>query len=220
MFVNILGGDGCGKSTQIDRLLAWARDERGIPARSMAKRDIFDAERVPECAFFGVPYENLAHEFLPQMRDESRALWLIYMNAVLIRALPPRSGELLLHDGYWQKHYATEAAMGLDPAWLGAVCSFFPEPDLTLVLDMDPRAIVARGHVHRPYESGCDWSCSDGAFISHQDKVRMHLRTLADARGYDIIDADRSADMVFLDIRQRLEPLLHRVDTEASGLDH
>jgi thymidylate kinase len=208
MFVNILGGDGCGKSTQIERLLEWARANLGIAARSMAKRDIFDPETVPECDFFGVAYDRLAHHFLPRMRGESRALWLIYMNAVLIRALPPQSDELLLHDGYWHKHYATEAAMGLDPAWLRDVCRFFPEPDLTLVLDMDPRAIVTRGHAHKPYESGCDWSCSDAAFIAHQDKVRAHLLELAANRSYMVIDADRHADVVFADLHDQLAPHL------------
>lgn len=210
MFVNLLGGDGCGKSTQIAKLLAWAREDMGVPARSMAKRDIFDAERVPECDFFGISYERLAHEFLPRMRAESRALWLIYMNAVLIRSLPPRSGELLLHDGYWHKHYATEAAMGLDPAWLRAVCGFFPEPDLTLLLDIDPRTIVARGHVHKPYESGCDFGCGDDAFIRHQDKVRQHLLQLARERGYLVIDADRPEEDLFVELQHHIAPRLRR----------
>lgn len=211
MFVNILGGDGCGKTTQIERLIDWARHEIGVSARRMAKRDIFDPEGVPECDFFRIPYETLAHDFLPRMREESRALWLIYMNAVLIRALPPGPGELVLHDGYWHKHYATEAAMGLDPEWLLAVCAFFPEPDLTLVLDVDPRSVVARGHDHQPYESGCDWSCSDAAFIGHQDKVRAHLLALASARNYTVIDADRPVDEVFVELAGRLELHLGRI---------
>jgi thymidylate kinase len=211
MFVNILGGDGCGKTTQIELLTEWARQEMDVPARRMAKRDIFDPDGVPECDFFRIPYETLAHDFLPRMREESRALWLIYMNAVLIRALPPRADELVLHDGYWQKHYATEAAMGLPTEWLLAVCAFFPEPDLTFVLDIDPRAVVARGHHHQPYESGCDWSCSDAAFIDHQDKVRCHLLALAAARKYVVVDAHRSVDDLFVDLAGRLAPHLERM---------
>jgi thymidylate kinase len=208
MLINILGGDGGGKTTQVERLARWVEDTFPLRARTMAKRDIFITENVPECGFFGVPYERLAHEFLPQMLEESRALWLIYMNAVLIRRCPPEPGEIVFHDGYWHKHYATEAAMGLNPGWLLDVCRLFPEPDVTFVLDLDPRRIVERGHKHRPYESGCDFGCSDEAFIAHQDRVRSHILDLASRRGYPILDADRSVEDLFDDLRQRLEPVL------------
>ncbi|SFG02046.1 Thymidylate kinase [Novosphingobium sp. CF614] len=211
MMINILGGDGCGKTTQIERLEQWISSDWKLPVRRMAKRDIFDAVRVPECDFFGVPYESLAHKYLPMMRDEARALWLIYMNAVLIRATPPAPGEIVLHDGYWQKHYATEAAMGLDPQWLLDVCRFFPEPDLTILMDIDPRVVVGRGHSHKPYESGCDKTCSDAAFITHQDRVRGYLTAMAKDRHYPMLDANRSADTIFDDLKERLSPWLDRL---------
>lgn len=204
MLINILGGDGGGKTTQIGLLTPWLAETFGRPVRTMAKKDIFDPVGVPECDFFGVDYKSLAHHYLPHMLAESRALWLIYMNAVLIRRCPPQAGEIVVHDGYWQKHYGTEAAMGLDPDWLLDVCRFFPEPEITLMLDIDPRAIVARGHVHRPYESGCDFGCGDEAFIAHQDKVRAHLLALARQRGYPVIDADRPVDRVLEDLKAEI----------------
>jgi len=208
MLINILGPDGCGKTTQIANLIKWVEETLGRRARSMAKRDIFDVERFPECGFFGCRYEKLAHELLPMMADESRALWLIYMNAVLIRRHPPMENEIVFLDGYWHKHYATEAALGLDKQWLLNVCSFFPEPDVTLLLDIDPRVTVARGHVHKPYESGCDFACSDEAFIIHQDKVRANLLKLAEMRGYFVLSANKSVEALFQEIRERLEPLV------------
>lgn len=197
MLINILGGDGGGKTTQIALVSDWLRKTHDAPVRTMAKKDIFDPLRVPECDFFGVTYETLAHQRLPRMIGESRALWLIYMNAVLIHRLPPQPGEVVLHDGYWHKHYATEAAMGVDGQWLLDVCRFFPEPDVTILLDIDPRAIVARGHRHRPYESGCDFDCGDATFIAHQDKVRAHLLALARSRNYPVIDAEQPVERVF-----------------------
>lgn len=204
MLVNILGADGCGKTTQISKLIAWTRDF-GLSARSLAKRDIFDLNRYPECAFFGCEYETLAHELLPRMRGESRALWLIYMNAVLIRGNPPSEREVVFLDGYWHKHYATEAAFGISERWLLDVCAFFPEPDITVVLDLDPQTIVQRGHLHHPYESGCDFGCSDLAFVQHQGKVRGVIRRLADAKGYAVFDADRPVDELFAALTGYLE---------------
>ncbi|NHR06957.1 hypothetical protein HA052_17350 [Chromobacterium haemolyticum] len=197
MLINILGGDGCGKTTQIRLLEAWVRNEFGISARSLAKRDIFDKEHFPECDFFGCNYEQLAHHFLPKMRDECRALWLIYMNAVLIKGQPAQAEEIVFLDGYWQKHFATEAALGVSRQWLKNVCLFFPEPELTILFDLDPRVIVARGHLHHPYESGCDYACSDASFIRHQDKVRACLLELASERGYPVLDVNRSEQEIF-----------------------
>jgi thymidylate kinase len=197
MLINVLGCDGCGKSTQIEKLINWAEIRTPYSARSLAKRDIFDTSTFPECDFFGCEYDKLAHQLLPQMKGEARALWLIYMNAVLIKSAPAKPGEIVFLDGFWHKHYATEAALGVDKAWLLDVCAFFPEPDITVLLDLGPERTVARNHQHRPYESGCDFDCKDESFIAHQEKVRALLLDLAETRGYQVIDADRSVDEIF-----------------------
>lgn len=41
---------------------------------------------------------------------------------------PPQKGEVIMLDGYWHKHYATELSLGLDGDWLKNTCTFFPEP--------------------------------------------------------------------------------------------
>ena len=197
MLINILGGDGCGKSTQIRRLLDWTSASLKHPARLLAKKTLFDRDLFPECDIFGITYETLAHERLPRMPDEARALWLIYMNMALIRGAPANPGEVVYLDGFWQKHYATEAALGTDSSWLRQVCAPFPEPDLTILLDLDPAVIVARSHEHKPYESGCDFACRDENFLQHQYRVRDILLTLAKERGYFVVDANRPEEELF-----------------------
>ena len=205
MLINLLGGDGCGKTTQIARLASWVRETFGVPVRTLSKRDLFDAARFPASAFFGCTYETLAHDLIPRMRDESRALWVMYMVAALIQEEPPRADEVVFVDGYWQKHYATEAALGLSPEWLLDLCRFFPEPDLTILLDLDPRTIVARGRRHHPYESGCDFTTRDESFIAHQTRVRILLRDLAERRGYAVVAADGNEEMVFRELAERVQ---------------
>lgn len=221
MLINLLGGDGCGKTTQTEVICKWVESEFGLNSRTMAKRDIFDPDRVPECDFFRITYPELAHEYLPIMKGESRALWLIYMNAVLIRRFPPRPGEVVVHDGFWQKHYATEAAMGVDRSWLLDVCKMFPEPDMTVMLDLDPRVIVSRGHKHHPYESGCDFECGDASFIAHQDKVRSLLLDLSRQRNYPIVDADQPVDCLTRELQNLLTPKLQaEAETVKGRLKH
>lgn len=144
------------------------------------------------------------------MKQEARALWLIYMNMVLIKSYHPTIRQVVFLDGYWHKHYATEAALGIDKTWLKNIGSAFPEPDLTLVIDIDPRRIVERGHKHQPYESGCDFECSDASFIRHQDKVRRILLELADERQYYVLDGDRPAPEIqneIIDLMQQTLPI-------------
>ena len=197
MLINVLGCDGCGKSTQIEKLIGWVHDDTPLRARSLTKKNIFDAARFPDTALIGVPDPNLAHRLLPSVNKENRALWLILMNLVLIQGDPPEMGEVVFLDGYWQRYYATEAALGVDESWMRAVCSVFAEPDATVLIDIDPKVIVARGRVHNPYESGCDFDCSDESFIDHQEKVRSILLDLAEEKAWHVIDGDNTQSDIF-----------------------
>jgi thymidylate kinase len=197
VLINVLGCDGYGKSTQIEKLISWVRDHTPHHARSLTKMDIFDSARFPDTALIGVPDPALAHRLLPIVNKESRALWLISMNLVLIQRDPPEAGEIVILDGYWKKYYAVEAVLGVDESWMRSVCSIFAVPEATVLIDIDPKAIVARGRVHNPYESGCNFDCSDEAFIDHQNKVRSILLDLANENAWHVVDGDNAEDNVF-----------------------
>lgn len=204
MLINLVGPDGCGKTTQIEKLSQWIQRDYKITPRIVVKADIFDLDRFPECRFFGCDYPTLAHELLPLMKRESRAMWLFYMLAVIICHYPPQENEIILLDGYWHKHYATELAFGLDETWLKNTCAFFPEPDLTYMLDIAPQDTVVRKHERHPYESGCDFNRSAHSFEAHQKKVRRVLLDMAQEREWTIIDANRPIDAVYEDLKHRL----------------
>lgn len=217
MFINILGGDGCGKTTQIRRLERWLSTQN-IPVRSIGKRDVYQHDLYSGSPIFNIEYPVLAHQRLPYMPEESRALFLYYMYMLLIRANPPMENEVLLVDGYWHKHYATEVALGINKDWLLNMGQAFPRPDLTIFLELDPELINERGHEHKPYESGCNFSCSDEAFAQHQHRVVSHLRDLALANGYNIVDAGRLEENIFFDIQQIIsntEQFKHLLQTVA-----
>jgi thymidylate kinase len=189
MLVNIAGCDGSGKSTQIERLQPWIEREFGCPVRVMTKSGVLDADRFPEAHLFGCAYEELARDIVPRMAGESRSLFQLFLQAAAVCRYPPRRGEVVLVDGYWHKTYAAEAALGVDPAWLRQVGSCFPVPELSVLLDVDPRQVVPRGLRYKPYECGLAAECSDGAFVEHQRRMLSLLRAMAQSEGWAVIDA-------------------------------
>lgn len=197
MFINILGCDGCGKSTQIESLKQWIESRYSTKCRTIEKKQTFLSNRCPEFGNTIEEYRKLAYEVLPSMKGETRALMLFHMYLSLVLTEPPRNDEIVFVDGYWQKHYATERAMGVDEAWLLNVCSVFPKPSLTIVIDTDPNVIAARGHVPTPYEAGCDSGRNLESFIEHQTLVRQAILELAKRYSYVVIDGRNTQDKVF-----------------------
>ena len=206
MLINFVGGDRSGKTTQIEMLKHWIKEEFGISSRLVAKSNLFDPTLFPANGVFNCSYKDLIEGVVPQMKGESRALLLFYLLAASICYLPPGSDELVICDGYWHKNFATEAALGVSEKWLRQVVSFLPAPDLTVFLAIDPTHIVARGISCHPYECGCPKECSPDAFIQYQSKVIDHLRRMAISERWPIVDANRSRSDVFNEIQALLRP--------------
>jgi thymidylate kinase len=150
------------------------------------------------------------------MKGIARPLFLIYTFAIAFGKYPPNKNEIILVDGYWQKHLGTESALGTDGDWFTKVCSVLPKPDITVLLDIDPRIVLSRGKRPKPYECGCDFSCSDNSFILHQSKVRSILLDAAEKFGWQKVDAARTEDQVEFDIRQIFQTFMDRLITSAS----
>jgi thymidylate kinase len=219
MIVNIVGCDGSGKSKQIEILKPWIEGNFDCPVRVLAKGDVMDFDKYPECRFFGCSYNKFAIDYLPHMKGESRALIMFYMMATIIRHYPPGENEVVLFDGYWHKNYATEAALGISTEWLRQVTSFFPVPDYTFLLDIPPDQIVGRQLTFHPYECGQVTECSIESFINYQNKVLYYLRELGAAENWISIDATRPDEAVASDIKSILEkPLAKMVQAMKSGV--
>jgi dTMP kinase len=203
--INILGCDGCGKTTQVALLKDWALASHWQNVSVPSKKALFDASLYPECAFLGVDYREFSHNYFPSLKGNSRFLFLAFMHSVITDHFPKDYDTLVLLDGYWQKNLATELAMGRDETWMRAVSSFFPTPELTFVIDIDPSEIVDRGHQPTPYETGCDPSLSGYSFIEHQRKVRSALLKLAEEFRYTIVDGRKEILDIFNIISKSVE---------------
>ncbi len=201
MLINIIGSDGSGKTTQIQMLQPWIRDKFKCPVRVITKGDVFNFDRFPECRFFGCSYGELAHEILLEMKGESRALLQFFMLATAIRHYPQKEDEIVLFDGYWHKNYATEAALGIDPEWLRETASFFPIPDVSIFLDIEPEIIVSRIQHFNPYECGGNFECSTSSFIENQTKVFSFLKSMSNDENWIVVNARQSTSAIFEEIK-------------------
>jgi dTMP kinase len=133
------GLDGCGKSTQIERLAArllaagcevvTTREPSGFPS----------GQRIREMARSGEPLA--AEEELRWFVEDRR----VHVDEVIAPAL--RAGQIVLTDRYYLSTVAYQGARGFDyQEILGNSEDEFPIPDLVVLLEIDPQIAFERVH--------------------------------------------------------------------------
>ena len=108
-------------------------------------------------------------------------------------------GTVVVCDRYLASSVAYGEAFGLDGAWLSEIQRYLPQPDLTVLLDIEPRVSASRKTADRDkYER-------DLALLG---RVRTSYLRQAAAPGWLRLDAGRDRDAVATDVYRALEPLL------------
>ena len=108
-------------------------------------------------------------------------------------------GTILLCDRYLASSIAYGEAQGLDAAWLTEIQKYLPQPDLTVLLDIEPQVSASRKTADRDkYER-------DLALLA---RVRQSYLRQAAATRWLRLDAGRDRDAVAVDVYRALEPLL------------
>jgi dTMP kinase len=108
-------------------------------------------------------------------------------------------GTILLCDRYLASSIAYGEAQGLDAAWLTETQKYLPQPDLTVLLDIDPSVSASRKTADRDkYER-------DLALLG---RVRASYLRQAAAPGWLRLDAGRDRAAVAADVYAAVEPLL------------
>jgi len=200
-FITFEGGEGAGKSTQVARLAATLRGRsgRGVcvtrePGGSPR------AEEIRAALLDGVakPYGPFAEALL------FSAARLDHLDRLIRPAL--RRGEIVLCDRFIDSTRAYQgAAGGLDPGTVAALERVVvgpTRPDLTLILDLDPEAGLARA-------AGRGAGTGQGADRFEAEALDFHIRLreafLAIARAEPercaVIEAGRDPDTVEAAIR-------------------
>jgi dTMP kinase len=108
-------------------------------------------------------------------------------------------GTILICDRYLASSIAYGEAHGLDPAWLIDVQRFLPQPDLTCLLDIEPRVSADRK------TEGRDRYEQDLALLA---RVRDSYLRQARTAGWARIDANRDRALVAADVDDAVSRLL------------
>jgi len=131
------GLDGCGKSTQAERLVGALRAADRDVLATREPTDGPSGRRIREAARRG---ESLAAEEELRLFVDDRAA---HVEEVIAPAL--RAGRVVVTDRYTLSTVAYQGARGLDwRALLAESEARFPRPDLVLLLEIEPAAGLAR----------------------------------------------------------------------------
>ena len=197
-FITFEGGEGAGKSTQIQRLLRRLK-EAGVTA--IATREPGGsphAERIRDCVLSGAakPFGPLAEAVL------FSAARIDHLRETIRPALA--RGAVVLCDRFADSTRAYQGVLGkLDPALIRSLERATigdTRPDLTLILDLPASIGLARAAKRRGAGQSADrFENEDPSF---HEKLRAAFGTIArdEPERCVVIDANRDADGVEADI--------------------
>lgn len=116
------------------------------------------------------------------------------------------SGAVVICDRYYASTIAYQSAKlegdSADIDWLMGLCEpFVREPDVVILLDMDPNASMSRVETRGEEESKFE-------DLEFQRQVRDRYLELADRYGYEVVDASRSKEEVLKSVLEIVKGVL------------
>src|SRR5215471_8873697 len=198
----IEGPDAVGRSSQVARLRPWLEElghavlDTGMARSALAGKGIRQAKEgntlgpVTMTLFYLTDFaDRLENEIIPALR----------------------AGFVVLTDRYIFSIMARAIARGEDRAWMERTAGFALAPHKVFYLraevkDLLSRVVVGKGAFDF-WESGMDLGFGRDmydSFVRYQTRLIKVFDRLAEPYGFEVIDASRSADEVFEDLKQRI----------------
>ncbi len=203
------GTDGVGRSTQIQLLRRWLETE-GFAVSDTGLRRSPMTQPGLDAAKLGHTISRLtmslfyATDFADRLENQ------------IIPAL--KAGFYVLSDRYFYSIIARDVVRGIDPVWARKLYGFALKPDVVFYLKADVPHLVSRmvyGRGFDYWESGMDIRCADNvydSFCNYQSHLIEQFDRMADEYGFVTIDANRSPNEIFEDLRRNIRALA--IDTE------
>lgn len=195
LFLVLEGIDGAGKTCQIARLKNRL-EELGYEVAS---------SREPTESPYGMRIREIARSGRAGIAPEEEVELFVCDREIDVKSniLPVlESGGIVVLDRYYYSNIAYQGALGLEPNWIRSKNYGFPEPDLVLLLDLDPEQGIERIRGGRNEENNQGYEQLD--FLK---KVRQNYQAMRDPV-IRRIDASRSEEFVFQQIWEEVEELL------------
>jgi dTMP kinase len=213
----IEGADGVGRSTQIWLLKQWleTKGHAVLAARmtrsALAGKRLRQAKkgttlgRVTMALFYATDFvDRLEHEVIPALR----------------------AGFIVLTDRYIYTLAARAFVRGIDLDWIREVYGFALKPDRVFYLragvdDLVTRVLQKDGFDY--WESGMDLHLGEDmyeSFVEYQNRMMAQFDKMVEDYGFRIIDASRSIEAVFADLKGRMSDVLsngYAVSAESMG---
>ena len=213
----IEGADGVGRSTQISLLKQWLETKghavlaTRMTRSALAGKGLRRAKkgttlgRLTMALFYATDFaDRLEHEVIPALK----------------------AGFVVLTDRYIYSLAARALVRGIEPNWIREVYGFALKPDRILYLRAGVDALVSRvlqGAGFDYWESGMDLHLGDDmyeSFVEYQNRLMGQFDKMVENYGFTVIDASRSIDEVFIDLKGHISEVLNGtrpVSTEAIG---
>jgi dTMP kinase len=201
----IEGPDAVGRSTQVTRIKAWLEHQghavldTGLARSLLAGKGI---QRAKEGNTLGPITMTLfyATDFADRLENE------------IVPAL--RAGFVVLTDRYIFSLIARAIARGENRGWIEKVAGFALVPHAVFYLKADVSELVKRVVLGRGafdyWESGMDMRFGDDmfeSFVRYQTRLSRALDSMLQKYEFEVVDANRSADVIFAELQRRIAGL-------------
>jgi dTMP kinase len=206
--VVVEGADGSGRSTQIARLVEWLEHRGHATVQVGLKRSTLVSEELEKAQEGNVlSRTTLSLFYATDFADQLENIILPAMKA----------GFIVMADRYIYTLMIRDMVRGADEEWLENLYGIALIPDIVFYLNVTPQELVLRNFEKSKaldyWESGMDLGLSRDmfdSFMNYQGKVIEQFKRIQSTYGFIIVDANRTADEINEELRERIEKMLRR----------
>lgn len=199
----ITGPDGSGKTTQMIKIAEILGHRGGKKVAAVTIWDLLLDPVSKNKLMFRGPSDVDA--YLQILDPIARGLFLYHCFYQALELAKSRKPDILILNAYWYKYYATEVAHGGDANQLLQLANIFPEPDITIHLEVTPEEAFHRKAELSGYETGFAAPRSKEAFVDFQTRAQNALGELAKERNWHSIQGTETIEEITGNILRNFE---------------
>lgn len=200
------GGDGSGRSSQINLLVDWLEIGGHATVRVGLKHSALVSEELERAQQGNIlSHTTLSLFYATDFADQ-------FENKIL-PAL--KAGFIVLCDRYIYTLMARDLVRGMDEAWLTNLYGIALVPDAVFYLAVPPEELVQRTLAKYAsldyWESGMDLGLSRDmfdSFLKYQTLMQQAFQRLQRTYGFSIIDGNRPVEAINADLKRLISAVL------------